>query len=275
MAINWGQRYPEQRIQNCSQFLNRNSGSRSYVKDLAAEIGSIGRQQIGPNHVLHVDKIAALLAVAINYRRLAPQHPGDKDWNNRGILGTRVLPGPEDVEVTQADGIEVIELAENLAVLLGGQFLGAVGRQGFPFQAFLLGKSLVIAVDGRRRGKNKAADSFFGGRQQQVQGSGQVDFVGQERFGNRPGYRGQGGLVQDYFHPFGRLPAEFSIPDIAADYFNLAGQVGKIFFPAGGKIIQNPDPAAQVNQFFHQVGTDKTRSTGHQVTAVFKHYPDS
>lgn len=62
----------------------------------------------------------------------------------------------EDIEITQADRLESVNLRIDLAVVFTGQLLHRVVTQRIRLHVLFCGFALRVAVDGSRGRKNKA-----------------------------------------------------------------------------------------------------------------------
>src|SRR5438132_1104784 len=87
----------------------------------------MNRREDGLDHVFDVDKIARLQAVAVDGRRSPLNHGGNEQGDHAGIRAAWILPGTEDIEETQANGLEAIDRGKGAGVVLAGQFGRRVG----------------------------------------------------------------------------------------------------------------------------------------------------
>ncbi len=86
--------------------------------------------QVGVDNVVYVAEIARLFAISVDFWGFALQQAVDKQRYYRRVLGRRVLPRSEYVEVSQTDDVHLIELSENACVHFHGRFRYSVGRCG-------------------------------------------------------------------------------------------------------------------------------------------------
>lgn len=80
------------------------------------------RQDVCLDDVRNKDKVAGLLPVTVDDRGLPVEQPGDELRDHRGVLGVRILPGAEDVEVAEEDRPDTIEVGKDLPVVLAREF---------------------------------------------------------------------------------------------------------------------------------------------------------
>src|SRR5439155_17852348 len=96
------------------QALDRGRLSAADVEDAAVVAY---RRQHRRGHVLDVDEVPLLQAVAEDRRRLAAQHPLEKDRDD-ATLEARVLPRPVDVSEAEGDVGSGIQTVPGREVLL-------------------------------------------------------------------------------------------------------------------------------------------------------------
>ena len=111
-----------------------------------------------PSHdVGHVCEVARLMTVAIDRRPSSGEHRGEEQRNHGGIRAVGVLPGTENVEVTQGHGLETVGGRKRLAVQFGGQLGRSIGRNGQRQVAFEFRRGRPVAVGAARGGVNEPA----------------------------------------------------------------------------------------------------------------------
>ena len=90
---------------------------------------ALRRLEVGARDVADVDEIARLLAVAVDRDRLAVQHAVSEDRNDVAV-GVVPLVHAVDVEITQTDAFERVELRVRQAQLLAASLLAPYGVSG-------------------------------------------------------------------------------------------------------------------------------------------------
>lgn len=122
---------------------------RGEVHDLAGGFRDTSREDIALNDIADVGEAAGLLAVAVDDGAFAGEQGVNELGCDGGVGRIGVLPGAEDVEVAQADRLNVVELVEDGAELLAGEFGDGVWRERTGGELLLLWRDERIPVDGR------------------------------------------------------------------------------------------------------------------------------
>ncbi len=110
-------------------------------------VGSEACFQIGFDDVFDISKVAALLAISVDRRTLVIQEHLDELRDHGGVGPVRVLPASEHVEVAQAHGPQAVVARVLFRPFLVGPLGQGVGAEERAFDAFLLGKMRLVAVD--------------------------------------------------------------------------------------------------------------------------------
>src|SRR5882672_11945817 len=110
-------------FEQLERLVEREARSRSHVAHFARDLSGRGvaRKKVGADGIFDVSKISALFAVAKNRRFLSAKHRRDELGQDSRIRRSRILIGPEDVEVAQADGFETVTAVEAAHVVLAGK----------------------------------------------------------------------------------------------------------------------------------------------------------
>ena len=121
--------------------------------DVVGASGSPGRGVTGPevrvDGVVDVGEVSRLQPVAVDGRR-PPREGGREEVGDDGrVLRTRVLAGPEHVEVAQRDGFKAVQCMEDPAVILTRQLADRIGRQWLRRHGLDLGKLRRVAISRR------------------------------------------------------------------------------------------------------------------------------
>jgi hypothetical protein len=103
-------------------------------------------EEVGPDHVTHVDVVAGLLPVAEDRERLAREEPLGEDGHDAG-LPVGVLAGPEDVGVPERHGLDSVETPVVVQVHLRRELGHAVGGGRELGGGLHGGPRNVLAVD--------------------------------------------------------------------------------------------------------------------------------
>ncbi len=78
------------------------------------------------DHVVHVNVIAALRAIAIHHERRAREGVPEEARDHRGVRGGQGLARPVGVEHAQGHGLNPPQRADGAHVILGGEFAHGV-----------------------------------------------------------------------------------------------------------------------------------------------------
>lgn len=247
------------------------SGVVGHIVDLALVFIRAGcGQQIGLYSIVYEAEIPAGLAIAVNAYVLALNHGGGPFGNHRGVGAVRVLPGAEDVEVTQADGFEAVAAGEDVGVQLVHVLGHRIGRERVADLVFHLGQIRVVAVGGAGGGVGEALDLGVLGGDQHVQEAVDVGTVGGDGVLDGARYGAQGGLVEHVVHPFNRSYASLWIGDVAFQESEAlplfrcdqALHFVQVVAVAGGEVVQADDGLVQLEQGFKEIGADEAGYAG-------------
>jgi len=124
---------------------------------------------------------ANLPTVAVHGDGLAVGDLPDEPRHDRGVLGARVLPRAEDVEVAQRDRLDPVDTGEAHAEALRRELCDRVRGDRVRRLALHAWKRAAVAVDGRGRGCDDPADPFVASGEENVQRAFDVDGRGAER----------------------------------------------------------------------------------------------
>src|SRR5919197_4525782 len=112
---------PEDRLELRDDLEQAHPVTAADVEHLAADAGRARGEQVGLDDVVDVREVPRLGAVAVDLEGLPAEAPEDESGNDRGVLGLRVLPRTEDVEVAEPDRLDAVEARPDGCVLLTGR----------------------------------------------------------------------------------------------------------------------------------------------------------
>ena len=124
-----GNLLPGDPLQGSEEFVHRDLPLAGDVEHLAGNAGFFHGQEVRPDDIFDVGEIASLEPVAVDDRPLSPEEGQDELGHDRGINGLRVLARPEDIEIPEGNGLQLVQAGKNLSVHLSGVFGG--GIRGF------------------------------------------------------------------------------------------------------------------------------------------------
>ncbi len=119
---------------------------------------ALHRSDVRLHHVGDEGEVARLSPVTVDDRRLPIEQPGDELRDHSRILGLRVLPGAEDVEVAEEDRPDAVEVGKDLPVTLVRKLRDRVGGERVCDHALVLGEDGGVAVDRGGGGGNHGRD---------------------------------------------------------------------------------------------------------------------
>ena len=120
-----------------------------------------GGQEVDLHHVFDKAKVSTGFSIAIDEHFIAVNHCGGPLWNHGGVSTVGVLPLAEDIEVAQADGVEVVGAGEYVRVEFVDVFGNRIRRQRLANAVFDFGQARVVAVGGAGGGVGKALYAFI------------------------------------------------------------------------------------------------------------------
>ena len=229
-----------------------------------------GGQQVNLHHVFDKTEVPAGFAIAIDEDILVLDHGGGPFGDNGGVGTVGVLAFAEHVEVTQADGVEVVGAGEDVGIEFVDVLGDGVRGQGLANLVFHFGQARVVAVGGTGRGVGEAGHVFVLGGHQHVQETVDVRLVGGDRVFDGTGYRAEGRLVEDVVGTSNGFFAVFQVADVAFDEGEVGPLVGgdfaldfvQVVLVAGGEVVQADDGLIQLQEGFQQVGADEACYAG-------------
>ena len=119
----------EDRADFLEKLAKRRPFSAGDVEDVPRGLRTLRRrgQQVGQDDVADGAEVARRGPVAEDHRVLSAPHGVDPSRDHGGVGAVGVLPGPEDVEVAEPDGLEAVGPRPELRIELVDRL-----RQGFP-----------------------------------------------------------------------------------------------------------------------------------------------
>ena len=216
------------------------------------------------HHVGHEREIARLQAVAVDHRTLPAEHGRDEQRNDGRVGAVGVLPRSEDVEVADADRLETIGGREGLAIILGGQLGGPVGRDGGRQIGLAFAAGRLVAVGAARSGVNQPPHACPTRGIQQGDRAGDARGIGIQRRFDAARHAGQGRLVEDAVDPFDRLGHGLRIDQIALDELDPIAEGVHVREVARAEVIQHADVISPPDQCLGDMRADESRPAGNQ-----------
>src|SRR5882724_1974202 len=123
----WGTSPTQEALESRDDVQEAHAISAADVEDLARRGRRVAGEPVGLHDVVDVGEVARLRAVAVHLERLTAQPPLDEARDDRRILRLRILTRAEDVEVAQADRLDVVEASPDRGVLFAGRLRHRVG----------------------------------------------------------------------------------------------------------------------------------------------------
>jgi hypothetical protein len=160
---------------------------------------------------------------------------------------------------------------ENPPVVLAGELGQSVAGERRGQHVLALGHLRVVAVDGRGGGKDDAPDAGGARGEQDVEGAGDVDFVG----GGRIVHGGLDGRERAEVEDVGRAlrggAHRRGVAQVAADEFDGRFQPGEVFETAGGEIVEHAHARAEFHEAPDEVGADEAGAAGDELESAQIH----
>ncbi len=103
----------QKRIDLGDQLQETRAAAASDVVHFTACLGGGGGSEIGLNRVGHIGEVPGLLAVAVDDRASAGEHRFEKQRNDRCIRTVGRLTRAEDIEVSQPNRFQPVNLGES------------------------------------------------------------------------------------------------------------------------------------------------------------------
>ena len=147
-----------------------------------------GGEQVGLDGVVDVTEVAAGFAIAVDIHRLILDHGVDPFRDDRRIGAVGVLPLTEDIEVTQADGLEAVGAGEDVGVKFVDQFGNGIGRERFADLVFHFGQVGVVTIGRAAGGIDEALDLGIAGGNEHVKETVDIVLVGGDGVFDGAGY---------------------------------------------------------------------------------------
>ncbi len=210
--------------------------------------GGEAGEEVGADGVVDVVEVAAGEAVAEDGGGFAGHHFVGELGDDAGVGRVGGLAGAEDVEVAEADALEAIGSVEGLDVVLAGELLDGVGREGTREHVLLLGLGGLVSVGGGGCGVDDAADLGVARGDEQVQGAVDVGFVRGEGIFDGTWDRGEGSLVEDVVDAFAGGADAGDVLQVGLLEVDAVADVCEIVEISGGEIVDAGDVVALLDQ---------------------------
>lgn len=220
-------------------------------------IGGGHGQHVHLDDIVDVGEVAGILAVAVDVGSLVLHELLHEQGNHGGISSVGVLAAAEDVEVAQADVLELVCAGEDVGIELVDVLGYGIGRQWLADYVLDLRQGLGVAVGARRGGEDEALYAGVARGDNHVEETADVDVVGRDGVLYRAGHGAQGCLVHHVVDAVDGLAAVPEIADIADLELELPGifldKRNEIIHVPGGEIVQTADLVAMLEQVFAQI----------------------
>ena len=187
-----------------------------------------------------------------------------KERDDAGIRRAGVLPGTEDVEVANGNGLQPVETREHQAILLANQLLQRVRRKRIGRHRFVLGQRRGVAVNRRRTCEDDALDARTTSRQKDIERGIDVRAMRGQRIGDRPRHRGDRCLMQHVFHVSDGALGKRHVGQIASqklDTFDMS----QVLTLARDEAVGDTDLVTASTKFLAEMRPYETGAAGHEV----------
>ena len=258
----------------------------AHVVDVAGGlIDVLGRQLVAANEVVDVEKVAHLLAVAVDAQLLA-EHGGDHEPGDPALVFDAHLAGAVDAALPEDHGAQAVDAVVVAHVLVGGAFGATIGGMeverlafGCPLREVAVGVTAVLfdyldvihaTVDLVGGGIQEDRVIARGARSLEgVEGARGVDLEIAARVGDRRGDGGLGGEVVNHLHAGHRLLQCGRVADVAlceAEILRvLVFEPGKVLVgAAAGEVVEDSDGVVGGDEAVGEIDADEAGATGYQ-----------
>jgi len=221
------------------------------------------RQYVSVNHIVKVNKIACLGAVAVDAHRLAAQKPFGEHGNHAGLTAM-ALRGPVHVGIAQRQEGQAVHQLKTAQIVFACQLGNAVGGHGSQRVVLVCRELFLLSVYGAAAGsENEAFNAVARAALQEIEKTDDVDRSVMGRIGGRFAHAHLCRMVGDNlgFFAFQHLVQSVIVPDIRLVKRNLSGHVGRA---AGRQIVDDDRLMAKGNQPVGNCRSDKAGAAGHQ-----------
>ena len=220
------------------------------------------RAGIGVRDVADVDKIAGLLAVAVDAGLLSAKESLGKDGHHAGFA-MRILPRAIHIRIAQRRVRQPMQRMERPQINLGCELGRAVGRNGQCRGVLGGGYQIGITVDGAAsRSEEEAADAVLHAGLQQRRSPQQVHAGVEHGVLDRSTDARLGGLVDDRFRPLDR---EELVQPGRVDVHLVEARPGRqLLDVAGRQVVQDHHLVAGAEQPIGDVRADEPRPAADQ-----------
>lgn len=227
--------------------------------------------EVGLDDILDISEVAALLAIAIDATLLTADEQLDELGDDGCVGSVGILTATEDIEISQAIGVEAIVTCVLLGPLLIGALGDGIGREKVTLLTFGLGEVGLIAIDGTGGGIDEFLDSVLTGCLQHVEGS--LDIVERIEQGHLDAARHRAPccLIEDIVNAFAGLHAGVKVFDVALDklIFGVAKEHIDVLLLASAEVIEATHFIAEVEDGLTEVGADEASTACHEEKGVF------
>ncbi len=223
------------------------------------------RLEVRLHHVVDVDEIAGLLAVAEDRDGATLEDLRDEHRDDAAI-GVVPLVRPVDIEVAEADQFDAMEAGIGEAHLLGGELGDAMGRARCCRLVLVHRQRLEFPEDRRRRGQDDLLDPREPRRFEQADGADEVGLRIGDEVVHAPPAADRRGEVEDRPAALDRALDGGRIADVAVDQPDV--EAGKIGAVAGREVVEHRHRPPLRHQASAEVRSDEPGTAGHQGSHV-------
>ena len=227
-------------------------------------MGCAAGTEVGLDNIVNVSEVAALATVTVDGGTLVVQQLLDELGDDSGVGTVGVLTAAEDVEVTEAVGVEAVVHGVLLRPLLVAALGKGVRGEEVSFHAFALGEMCLVAIDGAGGGIDEFLHAVLTGGLEHVEGAGDVVGAVKEGHLDAAGNAAPGGLVEDVIDAFSGSDAGVEVFDVTLDEL-ISWVVQKqvhIGLLACGEVVEATDAIPEVKDGLTEVGTDEAGAAG-------------
>src|SRR5439155_22784146 len=98
--------------------------------------------------IVYISEIAGLFAVTIDSGRLTLEHRSYEFCHHTRVGRIGILAWPEQIEITQADSLQIVVLGEAAHIEFASEFLHCVRRKRIRQHGFLLRQHQGLTISG-------------------------------------------------------------------------------------------------------------------------------
>jgi len=137
-----------------------------------------------------------------------------------------------------------------------------VGGERRGRHVFALRQRRCVAVHAGGGTEDETLATGVAGGEEEVEGAGDIDVVGERWIGDGAWDAGQRGEVEDVADAGNGAPAVVGVAEVAFDEFDVGGEGAEVVAFAGEEVVEDADGFAVADEVLGDVGADESGAAG-------------